>query len=131
VIVRAYYKATDAQEWAATGDCVGQGYVWIDHGTGVVARTPDELQAALTDEGPWQGTSRFDIEYAFETGDGALIVQGVRSGTVTGSWRGMEVTGQKVTFPFCAVMRFDDDGRIVREEQYYDMLSVRRQLGYS
>jgi ketosteroid isomerase-like protein len=42
----------------------------------------------------------------------------------------MEASGQRITFPFCAVMRFDDDGRIVHEEQYYDMLAVRRQLGY-
>jgi len=128
--VRAYYQAIDAQDWAVTDRCVGPGYVWIDHGTGVVARTPAEIQAALADEEPWKATSRLDIEHAFETDDGALIVQGVRSGAITGIWRGMEASGQRITFPFCAVLRFDDDGRIALEEQYYDMLAVRHQLGY-
>ena len=128
--VRAYYKALDAQDWAVTDRCVGPSYVWIDHGMGVVARTPAEIQAALADEEPWKASSSLNIEHAFETTDGALIVQGVRSGTITGTWRGMEASGQRITFPFCAVIRFDDDGRIVHEEQYYDMLAVRRQLGY-
>jgi len=129
-MVRAYYQAIDAQDWAVTDRCVGPGYVWIDHGTGVVARTPAEIQAALADEEPWKATSSLDIEHAFETDDGALIVQGVRSGAITGIWRGVEASGQRITFPFCAVLRFDDDGRIAHEEQHYDMLAVRHQLGY-
>jgi hypothetical protein len=42
----------------------------------------------------------------------------------------MEADGRNVTFQFCGLFRFDGDGRIVHEEQYYDMASVARQLGY-
>ena len=42
----------------------------------------------------------------------------------------METTGQRIAVPFCTIFRFDSGGRIIFEESYYDMLSVRRQLGY-
>ena len=127
--VRTYYRAAEAADWRGAGACVGPGYIWIDHGTGVVARSPEEHREALEDAVPWSDT-RFEITYAGETTDGTLIVQGDQSCTVTGPWRSMETTGQRITLPFCTMFRFDSDGRIVLEEMYYDMLSVRRQLGY-
>jgi len=127
--IKAYYKAGEIGDWAAAGRCVARGYVWIDHGTGVVARSPDELKAALEDDDVWS-TRKFDIEHVFQVEDGTTIVQGVRSGNLNGSWRSMDTTGQRVSFPFCAIFRFDADGLIVHEEAYYDMLSVRQQLGY-
>jgi predicted ester cyclase len=127
--VRRYYKAGEASDWSAAGRCIGRGYVWIDHATGVVARSADELQAALADDEPW-ANMRLDIEEAFEAEGGTLIVRAIRSGTLRGAWRSMDATGQEVTYPYCAIFRFCADGLIVHEEAYYDMSSVRRQLGY-
>jgi ketosteroid isomerase-like protein len=127
--VRAYYAAAEVADWKAAGACVGPGYVWIDHGTGVVARSPEEHREALIDASPWSDT-RFEITNAFETPDGTLVVQGEQSCTVTGPWRSMETTGQRIAIPFCTIFRFDSEGRIVLEEMYYDMLTVRHQLGY-
>jgi predicted ester cyclase len=127
--IRTYLTASGEFDWKIAGRCVGPGYVWIDHGTGVVARSPAELQEALEDASAYT-SARYDIEQAFEATNGAIIVQGVQTCTIAGTWRSMEATGQVVSFPFCSIFRFDDDGLIVHEEQYYDMYSVRRQLGY-
>ena len=127
--VRTYYETSAEHDWKAAGACIGPGYVWIDHGTGVVARSPEEQREALVDASAWSDTA-FEITNAFETDDGALVVQVDQSCTVTGPWRSMETTGQRIAFPFCTIFRFDSEGRIVLEESYYDMLSVRRQLGY-
>jgi hypothetical protein len=62
---------------------VGPGYVWIDHGTGIVARSPEERREALIDASAWSDT-RFEITNVFETADGAIVVQVDRSCTVTG-----------------------------------------------
>ena len=59
-----------------------------------------------------------------------IIVQVDQSCTVTGPWRSMDTTGQRIEFPFCDIFRFDSEGRIVHAEAYYDMRSIRRQLGY-
>ncbi|MGO9385419.1 MAG: ester cyclase [Mycobacterium sp.] len=108
---------------------MGPGYVWIDHVTGLTARSEAELHEAQEDASAYS-SARYDIEQAFEATNGAIIIQGRHTCTLAGPWRGMEATGRTVSFPFCAIFRFDDDGLIVQEEQYYDMHSVRRELGY-
>jgi len=37
-LIRSYFKAGGEFDWETAGRCVGLGYVWIDHATGVVAR---------------------------------------------------------------------------------------------
>jgi ketosteroid isomerase-like protein len=51
--VRAYWAASERGDWEAAGRCIGSGYTWIDHTTDVVARTPEELRAALEDAAAW------------------------------------------------------------------------------
>ncbi|MGH3677388.1 MAG: ester cyclase [Mycobacterium sp.] len=126
--VRKYWEATSRADWPAAGKCVGPAYQWIEHGTGVVAKTVEQLLAANADEEPWSDVS-FEIGGVFETGD-ALVVQAVRRGTITGSWRSMEATGQSVSFPLCTIFKFNADELIMSEEAYYDMSAVARQLGY-
>jgi predicted ester cyclase len=127
--VRAYYEAGERNDWETAGSYVGPGYVWIDHATGVEARTPSELYEAQLDADAWSDT-RFEITDAYEVPDGTVIVQAIQTSTVAGLWRGMETTGQRFSVPFCTVFRSDADARIVHEEMYYDMESVKRQLGY-
>ena len=98
-MVRRYYAATDAQDWAVAGDCVGSGYVFIDHTLGIVARTPEELEPTLADEGPWKGTSHLHIERTFETSEGALIVQAVRTGSLTGRGEGWRQSVSRSPLP--------------------------------
>jgi len=127
-VIRTYWEASERGDWQAAGNCIGPGYRWIDHATGVDAQSPEELQEALADAKPWSNT-RFQIEHAFETLDGALIIQAIQSCNITGLWRSMETTGQHVSFPICTIFKFDSNDRIVLEETYYDMLSITRQLG--
>ncbi len=127
--VRTYYKASGEFDWKTAAECIGPGYVWIDHGTGFVARTPAELEEAKEDAAAYSSI-RYEIEQELEAASGAVVIQGCHSCTLARPWRGMEATGQTVSFSFCAIFRFDNDGLIVYEDKYYDMYSVRRQLGY-
>ena len=126
--VRAFWDACSQGDWAGAGRYVGDGYVWVDHATGVVAKTPEELQEALADDLPWSDL-RFEITNVFDSND-ALIVQAVRSGRITGTWRSMETTGQHVSFEFLDIFKFNSNDQIVWEEAYYDMSDIMRQLGY-
>jgi predicted ester cyclase len=127
--VRKYFKACEELDWETARRFIGPGYVWIDRGTGEVVRSPAELQEAV-EAASSISSVRFEIDEAFEPNGGPIIIQGVETCTVAGPWRSLEATGQQVSFPFCSIFRFDDDGLIVHEEQYYDMYCVRRQLGY-
>lgn len=127
--IRAYWEGSANADWAAAGRCIGPGYEWVDHATGVVARSDDELQESLADEMPWSNV-RFEITNVFDAADGVVIVQAIKTGTIMGTWRSMDATGQQVSLELCTIFRFNADERIVFEEAYYDMSTVMRQLGY-
>jgi steroid delta-isomerase-like uncharacterized protein len=127
--VLAYLKANEDRDWNAVRGFVSPGYVYIDHGTNVIARTTEDFAEALADTNALSNTT-YEIERSHETKDGTVVVQAVQSCNVSGPWRSMEATGQRISFPVCMVLSFDDDGGIHQEEAYYDMQTVRRQLGY-
>jgi predicted ester cyclase len=69
------------------------------------------------------------IDQWHEATDGTLIVLATVTQTLTGTWRGVEPRGQRVTNKICDIFRFDEDGLIVHEELFADALAVMRQLG--
>ena len=64
-------------------------------------------------EGPERSIAQFD---ATGTNDGALGP--------------MPATGRSMNMPFCEIMTYDAEGRIVRGELYYDQVSMLVQLGH-
>jgi ketosteroid isomerase-like protein len=126
--IRAYLAASDRGDWETMRRAIGDGYTYIDHTTDVVARAPEELRTVGDEARAWSN-QRYEIAQAHEATDGTLILQATFTRTLSGQWRGVEPTGQRVSTPVCLIVRFDDDGRIVFEEQYEDALSVMRQLG--
>jgi ketosteroid isomerase-like protein len=128
--VRDYFKAAAEGDREALGRCLSPHYVWIDHGAGLVARSPEELRSQAEEHRSWSNV-HYEIENAVEAMDGSVVVQVVKSGVVNGTWRSMRGTGQEVSYAICEIIRFDEQGRIAHEEGYYDLLAVRRQLGYT
>lgn len=125
--VRRYWDASARSDYESAGRFIAPGYVWIDHTTGVVARTADELFAAAAEDAAWSDRI-FEITNVLETTDGALVVQARISGTLNGSWRSHEARGQCVSNDTCTIFRFDDAGRISSEEHYSDALTLVEQL---
>jgi len=126
--VRAYWEASARNDYEAAGRCIGEGYTWIDHATGVTARTGEELLRAMEEDAAWSDRD-FKINTIHEAADGTVVVQATVSGTLTGTWRSVEGRGQRVTHEHCTVFKFDDSGMITSEEAYYDCLGVMVQLG--
>ncbi len=42
----------------------------------------------------------------------------------------MPATGRRLSLPFCEIMTFDQDGKIVKGRTYYDQVSMLVQLGH-
>lgn len=51
-------------------------------------------------------------------------------GTNDGPLGSLPATGRTMNLPFCEIMTYDRDGRIVRGELYYDQVSLLVQLGH-
>ena len=81
--LRAYWAASAKSDWRAAHQCVGPGYLGIDHATGVRASSADELREATEDAMPWSEVE-FDIENVFEAQGGVLIVQAIWRGNLSG-----------------------------------------------
>jgi predicted ester cyclase len=59
----------------------------------------------------------------------AIILEQVVSGTHTGEWQGIAATGRKMVVAVCTVYKFDDEGKLISENVYFDTGSLLKQLG--
>jgi predicted ester cyclase len=123
-LVREYWAASDRSDWEAAGRCVAPGFTWIDH---TYSDEPMDGQLALAEIRAWSDRT-YEINQWHEAADG-LVVQATVTQTLTGTWRGVEPKGQRVTYAVCDLFRFNEAGLIVHEELYTDALAVMRQLG--
>lgn len=126
--VRAFFDAVERNDFETLAKLVSADYVWIDHTTDFVAKTREELVAAKEEDAAWSDR-RFVIDRVMDTSDGAVVVQITNTQTLTGEWRSIKGSGQRVRREILEIFRFDSDGRIVAEEMYADDLSLARQLG--
>ena len=63
------------------------------------------------------------------TGDRA-VMEGLYTGTNTGTFGPFAPTGRAVSLPWTNVYSFDGAGRIVNVNVYYDQLTIMTQLGH-
>jgi predicted ester cyclase len=61
--------------------------------------------------------------------DAAIILEQLVSGTHTGEWQGLAATGRKMQVAVCTVYKFDEEGKLVSENVYFDTGSLLKQLG--
>ena len=127
--VKQFFEISERKDWAAIAPYIADEYIWIDHTLGTVARTPDELLAATAEDEAWTD-KRYSIDSAVEGVDGRLFVQLTVTQTLgSGSeWRGVKGLGQRVTWSMIDIFTFNDEGRVMVEEAYFDAHSIMRQL---
>src|SRR5215472_8652731 len=127
--IEQWFERSERKDWAAIAQYVADGYIWIDHTLGTVARTPGELLASTAEDEAWTD-KRYAIDSAVEGVDGRMFVQLTVTQTLgSGSeWRGVKGSGQRVTWSMIDIFTFNDEGRVTVEEAYFDGLSIMRQL---
>ncbi|MCJ7468446.1 MAG: ester cyclase [Maribacter sp.] len=65
------------------------------------------------------------------TSNNLLFAQWTLSGTNTGNFGDYQPTGKKVNISGCSSLQFNEQGKIVREDVYYNELELLQQLGYT
>lgn len=63
--------------------------------------------------------------------DDQLVAHWTFTGTHTGIFGNLPPTGKKANVSGCATLQFNEEGKIMREEVYYNELDLVQQLGYS
>jgi predicted ester cyclase len=125
-----YLDASMRHDVAVAATFIGPGYSYTNHAQGIAARTVEELIAASVGDDSWTDRA-FDVARVVETANGdTVVVQGTLTNVHPGStWRGVAATGRRVTLDCCHILRFNEDGLIVAQEVYEDLLTVMEQLG--
>ena len=127
---RAAHEAFNSRNWeGVVGDCAPDAE-YIDHARGMTMKNPQQFIDYL--RGGWT-TAFSDATVAsaryIETADRS-IAQFNGTGTNDGPLGRMAASGRTMNLPFCEIVSFDADGRVVRGELYYDQASMLVQLGH-
>ena len=69
-----------------------------------------------------------EVRHQFSAGDDVAIMEFTARGTHEGELEGIAPTGKSVEIFVCNVLEVRDD-KILREREYFDALSLMRQLG--
>ena len=70
-------------------------------------------------------------EPRYTDGGDKIVVQFTGRGTNTGPMGPFPAAGKKASVPYCIVVEFDSSGKIVEEDDYYDLLGLLVQLGHA
>ena len=61
--------------------------------------------------------------------ESVIIIEQELTAVHTSTWQDYEPTGKRFTIPVCTVYSFDADGKLAREDVYFDSYRLRKQLG--
>jgi steroid delta-isomerase-like uncharacterized protein len=125
----AMYEGFNKRDLDAAVSSFAQEVTFIDNGMGRTHKSRAEFRESL--QGWLTGFSDGKVTEtkATDAGD-TVIVQYIARGTNDGPMGSFQKTGRSVTVPFCDILQFDGQGRIVRGESYFDMYSMLAQLGH-
>ena len=73
--------------------------------------------------------AKVDDPTYIDAGD-TVVALATGRGTNDGSFGPFPSTGKKGAFPFCEVVRFNGEGKIVSGEIFYDRMTILTQLGH-
>lgn len=70
----------------------------------------------------------FDVQQQWAPEPDVAVLECINRGTHTADLEGIPSTGKRIEVPYCNVIE-TKDGKIVRERDYWDNLTLLRQLG--
>ena len=127
----AVYESFNKRDLDAAVSKAAENIVFEDHGLGVTHKSRTEYRASLQSWITGFSDGRVVDPKATDAGD-TVIVQYTGRGTNDGPMGPFQkATGRAVSLPFCDIYQFDAEGRIIRGESYFDMLSMLVQLGHA
>ncbi len=108
-----------------------ENLVFENHGFGQTYKSRAEFRDSLQSWVDGFSDGKVTEPRATDAGD-RVIVQFVGTGTNDGPMGPYaKPSGRELTLPFVDVLTFDEQGRIVSGETYFDMLSMLVQLGHT
>ena len=125
-IHRQMSDAWNRRDFAAIRNLLHDEYIYTG-GDGQPHSGPDAGMAIAQGYAGAFGDGRLEVRKVYTQGDTA-IAEMVARGTHTGDLMGLAPTGRSVELTICNIIELRD-GKIYREREYMDMLTLMAQLG--
>ena len=123
----ATYDALTRRDLDAVVEVMAEEFVAVDHATRTTLDRDgmrlymQQLLAASSD-------CRSRAELIADLGD-LVIVKVLTDGTHNGEWAGIAPTGAQFSIEQCEIQHFNEHGRIIRSELYYDLYGILCDMG--
>jgi steroid delta-isomerase-like uncharacterized protein len=129
-VFRAAHAAFNRRDFDAVLRVMADDCVYEDHALGTTFTGPAGFKKFL--QGWVAAFSNAEVAEAGYIDAGDVVIAEFRGrGTNDGPLGPMPASGGRIDLPFCEIMRFDAQGRVVAGGIYYDQMTLLRQLGHA
>ena len=126
---RAGHEAFNQRDFEAMTKHYADSITWTDHAQGQTFRTPHEFRDDFL-TGWVRASSDIRITGLRYIDAGPTVVcTFTATGTHDGPLGPLSATGKQFALPLCEMWHFDQGGRVVGGDLYYDQVSLLTQLG--
>ncbi len=127
--LRAAHESWNRRDFPGIVRNATDGLVYTDHSRNTTLNTPDKFREWTESWAKAFSDGRITKSEYIDAGD-LVISQFTVEGTNDGPFGAFKSTGRRMSLPFCEVVRFDKQGRIVSGGCYYDQYTLLTQLGH-
>lgn len=127
---QAQVEAFNRRDLDAQVSGYAEEFTMTDHARGITLTPREEIRAWMAELIAASSDSKVSIERVFDAGDGVISVLRM-DGTNDGPMGPMPATGRRFSVRGVEILRFDERGRIVAHDNFFDQLSVLTQLGFA
>lgn len=125
---RRWFELWGRQDLEGLIDLVDDDFIAIDQAKGQGFRGKDGLRRFLHS---WADS--FDMhntadDLTYTSKGNKVVTEAVSRGTHTGTYAGVEATGQEILLPIVVVQTYSDEGRFLSHEIHYDQLQLVAQV---
>lgn len=126
---RSAHEAWNRRDFNAIAAAMQEDITYVDHARGITITTRDDFIQWVSAWAQFFSDGKITEARYLDAGD-TVVAQFTGHGTNDGPFGPYPATGREATFGLCEFLRFNQQGRIVGGEIYYDQLSLLVQLGH-
>jgi ketosteroid isomerase-like protein len=127
--LRAAHESWNRRDFQGVVRKSTEGIAYTDHGRNVTLNGRDKFREWTEAWAQAFSDARIMNPEYIDAGD-TVVVQFTAVGTNDGPLGPMKPTGRKLSLPFCEIIHFDKEGRMVSGGCYYDQYTLLTQLGH-
>jgi ketosteroid isomerase-like protein len=127
--LRAAHESWNRRDFQGVVRKSTEGIAYTDHGRNFTLNGRDKFREWTEAWAQAFSDARIMNPEYIDAGD-TVVVQFTAVGTNDGPLGPMKPTGRKLSLPFCEIIHFDKEGRMVSGGCYYDQYTLLTQLGH-